>query len=120
MDLANQSGKGRLGFLLSLAIVFVICFLAVKIIPVRITAYNFRDVLREETRMAAVRKSDAVLAKRIMDEAEDLGIPLERGNLVIKRTKRRMTLSARYEHPIDLKLTTYVYKFRATEEAPLF
>ena len=31
-----------------------------------------------------------------------------------------MIITATYEHPIDLKVTTYVYKFDETEKAPLF
>jgi hypothetical protein len=31
-----------------------------------------------------------------------------------------MVISATYEQPIDLKITTYVYKFAETEKAPLF
>jgi hypothetical protein len=31
-----------------------------------------------------------------------------------------MIITARYEQPIDLKVTTYVYEFNAKERAPLF
>ena len=120
MRFDSQSGKGRFGFLVSLAVVGIAIFLVVKVVPVRIAAYNFRDVLREEVRMAAVRNSDEVVFDRIMDAAEDLELPLEPKNLIVKRTKRRMIVRARYEQPIDLKLTTYVYKFDEEEEAPLF
>ena len=47
MKLGNQRGNGRLGFVLSMAVVGLVVFLGFKIIPVRITAYNFRDVIRE-------------------------------------------------------------------------
>jgi len=92
----------------------------VKIIPVRIAAYNFRDVMRQECRMGAVRNSDEVVAKRILSAAEDLRIPLQREDLEVRRSKRRMVVRASYAQPIDLKVTTYVYRFSAEEEAPLF
>ena len=95
-------------------------FLSVKIIPVRVAAYEFRDILREEARFAAVRSADAQVAKRIMKRAQELELPLDKKDLEVGRTPNKVTISARYEVPIDLKVTTYIYKFDVTESAPLF
>jgi hypothetical protein len=116
----RQRGEGRIGFLIALIVVGVVIFVGVKIIPVRITAYEFRDTLREEARYAAVRDDDATVVVRILKKAEELEIPLTKKNLEVKRTTGEMIIRAHYEQPIDLKVTTYVYKFRAEERAPLF
>jgi hypothetical protein len=116
----SQKGEGRVGLLVALIVVAVVVFLGVKIIPVRISAYEFRDTLREEARYAAVRDDDKTVAKRIMKKADELEIPLKRSNLSLKRTTGEIIISAHYEQPIDLKVTTYVYKFSAKEKAPLF
>ncbi len=116
----GERGEGRIGFLITLIIVAIAIFLGVKIIPVRITAYEFRDVLREEARYGAVRNSDAEVTKRILQKASELEIPLEKKNLKVRRSHSEMIISASYQHPIDLKVTTYVYKFEETERAPLF
>ncbi len=120
MSREGQLGRGRVGLMVALIVVGVAVFLAVKIIPVRINAYNFRDEMREECRMGAVRNSDEVVAGRLMDIAEDLEIPLKRKNLEVHRSRSRMVIRASYDQPIDLKVTTYVYKFREKAEAPLF
>ena len=106
--------------MIALIVVGVTIFLGAKIIPVRIAAYEFRDVLREECRYAAVRRDDAAVAKRIMDKAQELEIPISRKELEIRRTTGEMIITASYEQPIDLKVTTYTYKFDAKERAPLF
>ena len=116
----GERGEGRLGFLITLIVVATAVFLGVKVVPVRVTAYEFRDVLREEARYGAVRDSDEVVAKRIMEKAAELELPLKKSDLKVSRTESTMIISASYEQPIDLKLTTYVYRFRATEKAPLF
>jgi hypothetical protein len=116
----DQRGEGRLGFMITLIVVAVAIFLGIKVIPVRVTAYEFRDVLREEARYGAVRDSDEVVVKRILDKAAELAVPLEKKNLSVKRTETQMIITAKYEQPIDLKVTTYVYRFNATEKAPLF
>jgi hypothetical protein len=55
-----------------------------------------------------------------MQKAKELEIPLKRKNLTLKRTTGEIVISAQYEQPIDLKVTTYVYRFDAREKAPLF
>jgi len=116
----GERGEGRLGFLIAVIAVAIAVFLGVKVIPVRVSAYEFRDVLREEARYGAVRDSDEIVFKRILDKAAELELPLEKKNLKVKRTETQMIITASYEQPIDLKVTTYVYRFNATEKAPLF
>ena len=91
-----------------------------KFLPVKIAAYQFKDFLEQETRMAAVRRDDKQVFKRIIDKAEELEIPLDRKGLDVRRTQREMIITARYEQAIDLKVTTYVYRFDHRERAPLF
>lgn len=117
---SSERGEGRIGLLITLIVVAVAIFLGAKIIPVRITAYEFRDVLREEARYGAVRLTDDEVAKRILNKADELEIPLRKQNLSVHRTPSQMVISASYDQPIDLKVTTYVYRFDATEKAPLF
>jgi hypothetical protein len=119
-DRASERGEGRVGLLITLIVVAVVIFLGAKFIPVRVRAYEFRDHLREEARYGAVRDNNEMVAKRIMEKASELEIPLKRQNLQVKRTASQMVITASYEQPIDLKVTTYHYKFDAIEKAPLF
>ncbi len=116
----NQRGEGRIGLLIALIVVGAAIFVGAKVIPVRINAYEFRDVLRQECRMGAVRTDDAAMKRRILQQAKALEIPLKKKNLRIRRTASEMIVSATYEQPINLKVTTYVYKFSAQERAPVF
>ena len=116
----REKGEGKLGLLVAIVVVGLAIFVGVKVLPVRIAAYEFRDVLREEARYAAVRHNDAEVVKRIMRQAEELEIPLLRKNLEVKRTIGEMVVTAHYEQAIDLKFTVYVFRFNAKEKAPLF
>ena len=92
----RERGEGKLGLLVAIVVVGIAIFVGVKVIPVRIAAYEFRDVLREEARYAAVRYNDAEVAKRIMRKAEELEIPLLRKNLEVKRTTGDMIVTAHH------------------------
>ena len=116
----GQRGEGRVGLLIALIVLATGIFLAVKIVPVRINAYEFKDAIREECRHAAIHRDDAKVAERIMEKAAELEIPLSRKNLQVNRTRSEMIITASYEQPIDLKVYKYVYKFHTKERAPLF
>jgi hypothetical protein len=116
----NERGEGRVGLLIALALLGIGIFLGVKIIPVRVNAYEFRDFVQEECRFAATRNNDAEIYKRIIDKAKELDIPLDKRNVTLERTTREMIITAKFEQPIDLKFTKYIFRFDQKERAPLF
>jgi hypothetical protein len=119
-DRTAERGDGRIGFLISLALLGVGAFVVAKVVPVRVNAYEFRDFIQEECRFAATRNHDEEIYKRIFDKARELKLPLDKKNLHMERTMREMVISAKYDQTIDLKFTKYVYKFDHEERAPLF
>lgn len=118
--MGNERGKGRVGFIVTLVVFLAGVFVAVRIVPVRIDGYQFKEVLREEARYAAVHRNDEAVVQRILDSAESMDIPLEKKNLKIRRTRVEVIISASYEKPVDLKLGTYTYRFNNEQKAPLF
>jgi hypothetical protein len=120
ITLRGERGEGRIGLLVALILLAVGIFLGVKIIPVRINAYEFGDFIQQECRFAAVRNQDAEVAKRILDKAIELEIPIKKKDLTLQRTANEMIITASYEQPIDLKVTVYNYRFYQKEKAPLF
>jgi hypothetical protein len=116
----GEEGRGRASFIITLAVFLVLVFLAVKIVPVRVDGYSFKEVLRKEARQAAVYRNDSAVLERIMDEAESMDIPLEKKNLTLRRSKVELVITASYEKPVDLKVGTYVYRFHCEQKAPIF
>ncbi len=120
MDRRGERGEGRVGLLIALVVLGAAVFTGIKVIPVRVAAYEFKDTIREQCRFAALNRDDGAIRDKILLKAKELEIPLEKKNLRLERTQSEMIISARYEKPIDLKVTTYVYKFDHREKAPLF
>lgn len=119
-DRPTERGDGRIGFMIALALLGAGIFVGVKIIPVRVNAYEFRDFIQEECRFAATRNKDAEIFKRVFDKAQDLRLPVTKKDILLKRTTHEMIISAKYQQTIDLKVTKYVFKFDHEERAPLF
>jgi predicted small metal-binding protein len=120
LDRKSERGEGRIAFLISLAVLGVGIFVGVKIVPVRLSAYEFKDFMEQECRFAATRNKDEEIYKRVVDKAKDLHLPLDKKNLHLERTTHEMIISAKYQQTIDLKFTKYVFKFDHEERAPLF
>lgn len=119
-DRSAERGEGKIGLLIAIIVIGVAAFLGAKIIPVRVSAYEFKDFIREQARYAAIHRNDATIVERIMEKAQDLEIPLSAKNLDVRRTRSEVIITANYEQPVDLKFHTYVYRFNAKERAPLF
>jgi hypothetical protein len=117
----NQRGEGRRGFIITLVLFLVLVFVLVKIVPVRVAGYQFREVLREEAKYAAAHgNDDATVRARVLDAADAMDIPLDKDDVHVRRTTVAVIVTARYEKPVDLKVLTYTYKFRSEQKAPLF
>jgi hypothetical protein len=116
----RQRGEGRLGFIITLALFIAGAFVAYKILPARISGYQFRDALRDEARYASVHRDDKETRNRILEHAKSLDIPLDPADLTIRRSSKEVVIRARYEQPIDLKVTTYTYRFDAEQSSPIF
>jgi hypothetical protein len=117
---ASELGEGRIGLLVALALLGTGIFVGVKVVPVRVNAYEFRDFIQEECRFAATRNKDSEIYKRIFEKAQALRLPLAKKDLQLERTTSEMIIRAKYSQTIDLKVTKYVYKFNHEERAPLF
>jgi hypothetical protein len=118
-DRRSERGEGRIGLIVALAVLGAAIFVGMKVIPVRVNAYEFRDFVREQARFASNTQNDEI-RKLVLQKAQQLEIPLDKKNLRVARTQGEVSISAKFEIPIDLKVTTYVYKFEANEKAPLF
>lgn len=106
--------------MIALALLGAGIFVGVKIIPVRVNAYEFRDFIQEECRFAATRNKDSEIFKRVYDKAQDLKLPIAKKDIHLERTTHEMIISAKYKQTIDLKVTKYVFVFDHEERAPLF
>ena len=115
----SERGEGRVGLLVALILVGLVVFAAVKFIPVYIAAYDMRDMVRGEASRATLKTDDQVL-KALLDKAAELDLPITKKNIQMSRTQSKFRIKMQFEMPIDLAVTTYIYKYDQVEETPLF
>jgi len=116
----GERGEGRVGLIVAVAVIAAAAFAGVRYIPVKISAYEFRDFVDQECRTGALRRDAEEVRDRIMEKAKDMDLPLQKKDLVVKKTKSEMIVRAKYVQAVDLKVYTYNYTFDHEYRAPLF
>ncbi len=116
----GERGEGRLGTLFGILVIAVTIYLGVKVIPVMVNAYAFRDFLETEARFAALRNKDEEVKNRVLRKAQELDLPVGAKSIQINRTPNRFDIRVKYTVPIKTPVYTYDWVFDEASTAPLF
>ena len=116
----GERGEGRLGTLFALTLLAVLIYLGVKVVPVMVNTYAFRDFIQEEARYASVRKDDDEIRERVFRKARELDLPVEMKQIHTTRTSSRFDIGVRYSLPIVTPVYTYNLVRDEQVSSPLF
>ncbi len=116
----SQRGEGRMGTFFGLFVVAVVVYLGVKVLPVMVTTYTFRDFLVEEARFAALKAKDEDIKKNVLAKAKELELPINAGDIKINRTQSYCDISVAYTILIETPFYTYNWAVNEQSRAPLF
>lgn len=115
----GERGEGQGGCIIGLLLLAVVIFGAWKIVPVKVKAAELRQMVVDEGKSAGTH-NDARIRRNIMGKANELGLPLQDGDLDIKRTPTTIKINAKYVVPIEFPGFTYQYKLEHSVENPIF
>ena len=115
-----ERGEGRLGTLFALTLVVVLIYLGVKVIPIMINTYAFKDFIEEEARFASVRRDDEEIKQRVWRKARELDLPVEMKQIHTERSNARFDIDVSYSVPIVTPVYTYNWLHDERVSSPLF
>jgi hypothetical protein len=116
----GERGEGRFGTLVGIIVLALTIYLGVKIVPVLINGYTFRDFLEEEARFAALRNRDEEVRIRVLRKAQDLDLPVGAKDILITRSTTHFDIKVKYIVPIETPVFTYDWAFDEAIRSPLF
>ncbi len=116
----DERGEGRFGTLVGIAILAVSIYLGIKVIPVLIDGYAFRDYLKEEARFAALRNKDEEVRNRVIRKAQEMELPIKPAQVVVNRAQTFFEIKVKYNVPIETPVYTYDMSYDEQVRAPLF
>ena len=121
MFLHDERGEGRLGTVMGVLVLAVFIYLGVKVVPVMINVYEFRDSIEEQARFAAMpRHDDDLIKTSILHKARELDLPVGAKDVQVSRTPSRIDIRVKYTIPIETPVYTYHWSLDESLSAPLF
>ena len=99
----SERGAGKFKSIVFLAILLLIGYSAVKIVPAYVTDYQLSDKMQEQARYAVVnRYSEEQIRDNIFKVIQDLDIPVKRDTIKVSTTNSGVKISVEYTVPVDL------------------
>ena len=121
MFLRDERGEGRLGTLFGILVLAMFIYLGVKVVPIMVSVYEFRDSIEEQARFAALPRHDDEEVKRsILRKARELELPVGAKDVSVNRTSTRIDIKVKYTVPIETPVYTYKWQLDESLSAPLF
>lgn len=121
MLLRNERGEGRLGTLFGIVVLAMFIYMGVKVVPILISVYEFRDSIEEQARFAALpRHDDEEIRRAILRKARELELPVGAKDVRVERTSTRIDIKVKYTVPIETPVYTYKWDLDESLSAPLF
>lgn len=114
-DSRRRRGGSALGCLVPLLIVSIIGYFAVHASDAAFEYYRLRDAMQQEARFAH-RKTDDQIKARLRAFVDSLGMPVSARRVNVRRTERKITISADYAETIDFPFFSKRIDFHPTAE----
>ena len=109
-----ERGSNKLNLILTLVVLGMMAFGAIKIVPVYFANYEFQDSLESESRFALTgypKKSADDVRNDIWNKAKELGIPAEKDAIHVDLQNGSVDLGLDYSVPIDLAFYQFTLQF---------
>lgn len=117
---ATERGSANLKFLIVMLILGAGAYAAYLYIPVAYNAYAFKDLMQHYVNVASAEgKTPAVVAKHLIENFGDYGIPEDAVVTPVKRDNR-LEIRVQFVKPIEFPGYTYNYEFDETVKSTAF
>ena len=98
-----ERGEGKLKSIIIVAVIVLLIYLAVKIIPPYVNDYQLSDKMQEQARFAVVnRYTEEQIRENVFKTVQDLDIPAKREDIKVVSTNAVVKISMNYTVPVDL------------------
>ena len=112
-----ERGAGRLKTVIVVAILALMIYSAVKIVPAYVNDYQLADKMQEQARYAVVsRFTEEQIRDNIFKVVQDLDIPAKKEDIKVVATNAVVKISLNYTVPVDLLTYHMELRFSPSSE----
>jgi hypothetical protein len=109
-----ERGGSKANLILTLFVLGIMGFVAIKICPVYFANYEFQDSIESESRFALTgypKKTPDDVRNDVWNKAKDLGIPTQKDAIKIAMDSGSVEIGVEYSVPIDLAVYQFTLQF---------
>lgn len=108
--LTSQRGEGNIGCILWAFVFAAVAMVGWEAIPVKMASSQLEDYMVEQAKFA-LRYSPQQLKSRVVNKAQELGLPVTAQSVRISKTGARVRMQCDYTVRVDFTLWEYDWKF---------
>jgi len=111
---SGERGSSKANLVLTLLVLAVMAFVAIKIVPVYFANYEIQDSIESESRFALTgypKKTADDVRNDIWNRAKDLGIPTQKDAVRVAMDNGSVEIGLDYSVPIDLAVYQFTLQF---------
>ncbi|MEM1180944.1 MAG: hypothetical protein AAGM22_21570 [Acidobacteriota bacterium] len=112
-------GEGKLGCIVWSALMLTVGFVALKVVPVQVAKMQLADFM-EEMALTEPRQPIRMFERRIMERADELDLPLEKRDIAIRKTNKRIVMDVEFTVVFDMVIMEYPWKFEIHLDRDIF
>ncbi len=112
-----ERGDSKIPLILMILFLAAVIFVLVKVVPARVNAYEYKDFMDSYARNDCWQRNEEQIRKDMLEKAASLHLPLKAENIGISRRGSSITLKAKFDVPVDLKVKTWVLHYDFTQDA---
>ena len=115
-----QRGDVPVGCLVGMVVALIVVLIAIKVTPLVINVGELDKEISVLADRANRREyNDQRILATILEKAEALDLPVNKKNVTIKRTSKRIKITVTYDIPIEFPGYTYVWHKEHFHDRPL-
>jgi hypothetical protein len=99
----SEKGEGRLKTIVIVAVIALLIYSTVRIVPAYVNNYQLADKMEEQARFGVVnRYTEEQIRDNIFKVCQDLDIPAKKEDIKVTATNAVVKISMQYTVPVDL------------------
>jgi len=115
-----QRGDVPIGCLVGLVVILVVALVGIKVTPLMINTGELdKEINALADRSSRRDYNDARILRDILQKADDLGLPVTKEDVTIKRTSKHIKITVVYDLPIEFPGYTYVWHKEHVHDRPI-
>ncbi len=116
--LKREDGAGKLKNIITLIIIVFVLYLGFKLIPVKVSAYQFDDFIEYLPRRLARenihqwdKRPEVEITERLLKKARELELPVTERDLEVEVSSDKERVSVEVDYVVPVKFPFYTYKW---------